>query len=282
MRTSATLLLLGLFLTASCTGGNADSPRDPPPLSPGRRAELSAWLEKHGEPPDRYVVGLFADHDVVFLGEQHRVRHDPLLVLALLPKVYEAGVHVLGYEFGRREDQPLIDSLLASSEWDEGLAREIVFRQFVAWGYEEYVDVYRAAWALNRSLLDGAPRFRILGLNDSPDWSQIRTQADRENPEVMRRVWHGENEAMWAEPIVRAVRAGDKVLVYCGIHHAFTRYRQPMIRDGTFAGFGDVRCGNHVWEALGDRVLTVYLRRGTAPRDTDRPCGIRRTESSMP
>jgi Haem-binding uptake, Tiki superfamily, ChaN len=251
-------LILGLLLTASCTAG-ADPPRDPPALSPGRQVELGAWLEKHGETPERYVVGLFADHDVVFLGEQHRVKHDPLLVQALLPKVYEAGVHVLGYEFGRREDQPLIDSLLAMKEWDEDLAREIVFRQFMAWGYREYVDIYKAAWALNQRLPEGAPRFRVLGLNDSPDWSLIRTRPDQENPEVMRRVWRGGGEDLWAEPIVRAVRSGEKVLAYCGIHHAFTKYRQPMVADGKFVRFGDVRCGNHVRDALGDRVATVYL-----------------------
>jgi hypothetical protein len=156
MKTPVTLLLLGLFVTASGTGGDARPPQEPPPLSPALQAGLSGWLESHGKPPERYVVDLFADHDVVFLGEQHRVKHDPLLVQALLPKVYEAGVHVLAYEFGRREDQPLIDSLLAEKEWDEDLAREIVFRQFMAWGYREYVDVYKAAWALNQGLPEGA------------------------------------------------------------------------------------------------------------------------------
>jgi hypothetical protein len=75
----------------------------------------------------------------------------------------------------------------------------------------------------------------------------------------MRRVWHGEGEGLWAEPIVEAVRSGEKVLVYCGIHHAFSRYRQPLVANGKFVRFGDVRCGNHVREALGDRVVTVYL-----------------------
>lgn len=167
---------------------------------------------------------------------------------------------MLATEFGRREDQPLIDSLLALPEWDEGLAREIVFRSFVFWGYREYVDVYRAAWRLNGGLGDGAPRFRILGINDSPDWSLVRTEADRDDGRIMREVWKGGGEDRWAEVILDAVRSGEKVLVHCGIHHAFTRYRQPVVWGGEFKRFDTtLRCGNHVYEAIGGRAVTVYL-----------------------
>ena len=137
-------------------------PEDPKPLDPALQAELAGWFEKNGDTPESYVVGLFSDHDVVFLGEYHRIRHDVLFVQSLVEPLYNAGVRVLATEFGRREDQPLIDSLVTAPEWDEGLAREIVFRQFIWWGYREYVDLYRAAWELNRGLPDGEPVFRIL------------------------------------------------------------------------------------------------------------------------
>ena len=259
MKKVAVLVCALALLSGGCADlGNA--PTDPPPLSEELRAELANWLAANGKPPHDYVVGLFTGHDVVFLGEQHRVRHDVEFVGAQIGPLYDAGVRVLATEFGRREDQPLIDSLLAKPQWDDALAREIVFRQFVWWGYREYVDVYKSAWTLNQHLPKGAQRFRIIGVNDSPDWSYIGDEGDRDDPSVMRRIWQGGGEDHWAEAILEAVRSGEKVLVHCGIHHAFTAYRQPIVADGRFIRFdSSLRCGNHVHAELGERVATVYL-----------------------
>ncbi|MBD3235526.1 MAG: hypothetical protein GF330_02345 [Candidatus Eisenbacteria bacterium] len=252
---AAALLWLGL-----CGGACETDPRRPPPLDPAREAELAAWLDAHAQDPQFYVLGLFDEHDVVFLGEQHRVKHDLLLVQSLLPALQESGVHVLATEFARREDQPLIDSLLQAPDWDEALARRILFQQFVFWGYQEYVDVFRAAWELNRRRAPHHPPFRILGINDSPDWSVVRDAGDRDKGAIMRQVWRGGGEDHWAETILAAVRAGEKVLVHCGIHHAFTEYRQPVVAEGRFVRFDESpRCGNHVFAALSKRTVTVFL-----------------------
>ena len=232
----------------------------PAALSAERQAELASWLLENGREPADYVAGQFDDHDVVFLGEMHRIRHDVRFVQSLLEPLYHRGVRVLATEFGRREDQADIDALLSAPAWDEALAREITFRQFVWWGFQEYVDVYRAAWRLNSGLPEGAPRMRIIGVNDSPDWSFIETQADRDRSEVKRKVWRGGSEKHWAQAILDAVAAGEKVLVHCGLHHAFTAYRQPIVIDGAFSHFDrDPRCGNHVYDALGERTATLSL-----------------------
>ncbi len=259
MRVVTGLALIGLLVLPACSTG-APEQGDPPSIDPALQSKLAAWLEVEGETPENYVVALFLDHDVVFLGEQHRVKHDVLLVQSLIEPLYKAGVRVLATEFGRREDQAKIDSLLGAPEWDEDLAREIAFRQFVWWGYREYVDVYRSAWTLNQGLPEGAPRFRILGVNASPDWSLIRTEADRDDPAIKRKVWGGTSEEDWADVILAAVDSGEQVLVYSGIHHAFTEYRQPIVIDGEFRLFDQsLRCGNHVFAALGKRTVTVFL-----------------------
>lgn len=259
MRVVTGLVLISLLVLPACSTGTPGR-GDPPPIDPALQSKLAAWLEAEGEPPENYAVGLFSDHDVVFLGEQHRVKQDVLLVQSLIEPLYEAGVRVLATEFGRREDQAKIDSLLVAPEWDEDLAREIVFRQFVWWGYREYVDIYRSAWTLNQGLPDGARPFRILGLNNSPDWSLVTAEADRNDSAVMRQVWGGASEEDWADVILAAVNSGEKVLVYSGIHHAFTEYRQPIVIDGEFRRFdSSLRCGNHVFAALGKRAVTVFL-----------------------
>ena len=82
---------------------------------------------------------------------------------------------------------------------------------------------------------------------------------DWDNREVRKRVWRGQTEADWAEPVLAEVRRGGKILLYCGIHHAFTGFRQPRVDRGRFQGPGDLRFGNHLREALGGRAVTVFL-----------------------
>ena len=205
------------------------------------------------------MVGLFADHDVVFLGEVHRVKHQVRFVPSLFEPLYQAGIRTLATEFGRREDQARIDSLLAAPVWHEDLARAIVFDQYVWWGYQEYVDVYRGAWELDRNLPAGEPPFRILGVNDSPDWSQVRKPEDRDDSAIMAKVWRGGSEEHWARVILEQVAAGEKVLVYSGMHHAFSEYRQPVVPGGEFKRFDDSRMGNYAYRALGKRAVTVFM-----------------------
>ena len=224
------------------------------------KGELRSYLTAHFLTPEQYVVEKFKDHDVVFIGEVHYIAQDPQLIQAVIPLLHENGVHALGLEFARRIDQPMIDSLLALPVYSETLAREIFLRGHVWWGYQEYVDILKAAWTANHAPASNGTRFRVWGLNNSPDWSYVKTPKDRDDPAIMKKVWHGEQETDWAIPILDSVVAkGQKILVYSGMHHAFTRYRQPKVFNGEFRGWGDVRAGNAVFEKIGNRAMTIFL-----------------------
>lgn len=254
MKTS-TVFLLALMVCSSIA-----RPQTPQSIDPKVKANLIEYIKTHHQSPEDYILSKFKDHDIVFLGEWHRIKHDLELVQRLIPLIHQYGVCYLGFEFARREEQPLIDSLIQAAEYNEGLARHIVFKNFVFWGYKEYVDIFKAAWQLNRTLAPGSKRFRILGLNNSPDWSFVKTPEDRDKYEVMSKVWHGETEEDWAKVLIDAVISrGEKALVYCGIHHAFTEYRQPIVANGKFIRFGDVRVGNHVFQKIGKRAITIFL-----------------------
>jgi len=236
-----------LWLTAMCAvAAHADS-------------SLLEYLQAHPLTPEDYIVSKFREHDVVFVGEMHRIQHDPQLIARVIPLVYKAGVTRLAFEFARREDQPLLDQLLRSRRWDESLAHEILFRAFAVWGYQEYVDVLHAAWQLNRSLPRRAPQFRVLAVGDSPDWSLIKQPSDEDNPEIRMKVWRGGGETFWAKVVLDEVASGRKVLAYCGIHHAFTKYSQPVVANGRFIRMVTDRFGKHVRDAIGDRAFTIYL-----------------------
>ncbi len=233
-----------------------------PTVEESLRVKLEQYLKHNYTTPEEYVISKFNDHDIVFIGEFHRIKQNVELIQHLIPMLYKNGIYILGTEFGRREDQHLIDSLLNSARYDENLARRIIFNQFVHWGYREYVDIYRAAWQLNQSISEQGRKFRILGLNDSPDWSIIRSQKDREDPAIMRKVWRGGGEHLWAKVILDEVVAkGEKALIYCGIHHAFTEYKQPIFDEQKkmFIRFEEGRMGNFVYNKIGKRAITIYM-----------------------
>jgi len=223
--------------------------------------DAKAYLEANGLTPAEYVIKKFQDHDVIFLGEAHYNKHDPVFVQTLIPLLYKNGIRVLATEFARREDQHLIDSLLTGDEYNGGLAREIQFRQYVFFGFQEYVDIYKAAWTLNNGLGPDDTPFRIIAMNNSPDWSFVETEADQDSDEIKRKVWHGETEEDWAKVVLDELNNGEKVLVYCGMHHAFSKYRQPAVnfQTGEFYRFDDSRVGNVVFRAIGKRTMTISL-----------------------
>lgn len=213
---------------------------------------LRSYLAAHWQTPEDYVISKFKDHDIVFVGEYHRIRHDPELIQALIPRLYQAGIYNLGFEFGTVEDQAEIDRLVTSPVYDEALARRIMFHSLVSWGYQEYLDVYRAAWTLNHKLPKGAPRFRIVGLMYRPNWPALK---DGDTPENRRKVWtKGPGDAFMAQVILdEFVAKNQKALVYCGIHHAFTSFRQPNL------GYRDGRVGNIIYDKIGARTMTIFL-----------------------
>ena len=233
-----------------------------PKIDQELRSTLEDYLKENYMSPENYVISKFKDHDIVFIGEYHRIKHDVELIHYLIPMLYENGIYTLGNEFARREEQNLIDSLLNSPTYNENLARQITFNFLATWGFQEYVDIYNVAWQLNQTLPEGSRKFRILGLSDSPDWSIIKTQEDMENQSIMQQVWKGCGEDLWADVILDEVVAkGEKALIYSGIHHAFSEYKQPIIDEEkqTFIVFNDLRMGNFVYKEIGKKAITIYL-----------------------
>ena len=234
-----------------------------PRLDPVVLTTLESYLVQHYQAPEDYVLSKFRDHDVVFLGESHRIKADVELVQHLIPRLYRAGVFTLCTEYARREDQPLIDRLLSAPEYDETLAREVTWRSAWFWGFKEYLDIYRVAWDLNHSLARGARPFRILALNDSPDWSVLKRAEDWNSSVLRRRVWgRNSGEDQSAKVILeRVVARHEKALVYCGRHHAFTEYRQPIFDEKAqrLLRLADDRAGNYVFHAIGKRAITICL-----------------------
>ncbi|MHC4316468.1 MAG: hypothetical protein ACYSW3_28835 [Planctomycetota bacterium] len=213
---------------------------------------LSADFDNQARGPFEYVLNEFRNHDIVFLGEYHRIRHDVLFVQKLIPLLYENGIRNMGFEFALNKDSLLIKEVITNKQYfDQKKANQIVFNLSPFWGYKEYIDVFRAAWELNKDLPDEAEKFMIYGIMHDCDFSKMKSRSDENNEKVMLKVRKGvaNPEQFMANCILNDfVKKNKKAIIYCGIHHAFTGYK----------GHGK-RVGVLVKDVIGDKAMTISL-----------------------
>jgi hypothetical protein len=183
----------------------------------------------------------------VLLGENHWLRHDVELVLASIPRLAEQGVGALAVEMFPADDQALIDSVANAPRWDP--ARAMAILRGAQWPYREYLEIIHAVWSVNQTRPPGGPLL-LIGLGAASDW--------RERLLPMGKTYDG-----FMSDIIRAYLqpGGRRVLIYAGIHHAFTRYHQPELpRDRRVERLMD-RMGNMLWRDQGDDVFLITLHR---------------------
>jgi hypothetical protein len=215
-------------------------------------------LRANGKPPLQYVLSRLDAYPIVIVGEGHWVRSDAELIRALVPHLRARGV-ALATEFYLASDQEKIDRLVSAPEWDAALANEIM--RAAEWPYLQYRDILQAAWQANRVPGDAAP-LRVIGLQPPADWREKKISYDGFMADRIRQ--HAGPDA------------DQRVLVYCGMHHAFTRYQQ-VERGGPKRAleFMD-RMGNILWRRYGQNVFLIALHRpewcGAFPEETSLSC----------
>ena len=254
--------------------GSAAPQRHAP--DPGKLSALLQFAESSWRSPEDYVLDAFKDHDVVFLGEFFKIRQNLALVRDLVPRLYAAGVRNLGIEYALSDDQGRIDALVTAPSWDEAGARAITFHWLVTWGYQEYIDLYHAAWQVNHARPAGARPFRIVGLNTPQHWEFLKTQKDLEDPATVAKIFaNGVPDAHIADAIDHEfTHAGEKALVFCGMQHIFTRFRSTTYeKNAARMKLGETRrAGNIVYQRIGGRVFSIALH---APwPDTSQKSGL--------
>lgn len=99
-------------------------------------------------------------------------------------------------------------------------------------------------------------------------WSYVKSAEDRNNPEIMAKVFKSssqfeEDEGLSAFAIQKEVLdKNEKALIHCGIHHAFTSYYQPHFNyeKQKFGGsYEKERMGNLIKNKIGNRTMTIFL-----------------------
>ena len=228
-------------------------------LGNDRPSTLSDNYDKYLS-PDKYLVSKFKEADIVLLAEDHGVKENLEFIHSMIPTLYNNGVYMLGMEFGASEDQQQLDSLINAPQYNEQLARRLMFNYNTRWPIEEYMNIYRAAWQWNRSLPENARKFRVLNISYRYNWDEyekVRT------PENMKKVFPlGNTEDFRTALLEREVLdRNEKILVLTGTIHAFTSYRFPSY-DYTAPGFTRYEerfLGNQLYDKYGARIASVAL-----------------------
>jgi hypothetical protein len=213
------------------------------PAPTGEAALLRYW-ENHPSSPLDYVVDKFSTHDWVFLGEYHRVKHDVDLVAALIPALHErTDVRVLAWEFLEHGAAARANELITAPEYDREAMVAFFRGQFPSWSYEEYLNIYRAAWESNRRFAGAKGPFLMVGLHPGIRWDMVNYGTEAEAAaELDKQRRYDELMARWLEEDV--LSRGRKALVYSGVAHATAKYEEYYVDQ---PGRQLVRMGNLVY-----------------------------------
>jgi hypothetical protein len=234
-----------------------------PASTAARLSPLLVFAQAQWQSPEDYLLRSFAQHDVVMLGEFYKIRQNVELVIGLIPRLYAAGIRNLGIEYALSDDQPQIDALLTAPAWDESKARAVTFDWVVTWGYQEYLDLYKAAWQVNRDRPKGADPFRVVGLSVRQNWELLQKERDISDPKIVSAIYsHGLPEVHFADVIdTEFTKKGQKALVYCGTQHIFTRYRSKAYeKNARDMKLSEIRrAGNILYARIGSKVWSVSL-----------------------
>lgn len=222
-----TLTLLGLLILSNCLPvrgeGNAPetSSRDAPATAEADVETLAAYLRESGKPPVDYLTMKLKSHDLILLGETHRIADNCVLIARnLAPLYHKAGLRIFLTEFINSSKNDQLHQLVTANEFDSRLAVDLM-RDYGTgiWGFQEYLDILRAAWQLNHELPEDAERLRVVGIDN--DWGSQPPTRDR-SQQFQNRL--AREQHMIGVVRDHALQPGRKSLVHIGRDHTYTNH----------------------------------------------------------
>ncbi len=209
-----------------------------------RESEFLRYWNEHPAAPIDYVLDKFASHKWVFLGEYHRVKHDVDLLASLIPALHEkTEVRCLAWEFLDHEAAEEANRLITAPEYDRAATIAFFRGQVATWSYEEYLNIYHAAWESNKRWAAEKGPFLFVGLHPGIRWDLVNYGTEEEAArEKAKQERYDELMARWlAEDVLSP---GRPALISTGIAHSTAKF------DEYYVGQGDrrlVRMGNMVY-----------------------------------
>ena len=211
--------------------------------------------------PFKFVADKFDDHSVVFIGELHKRKQDLEFFNNLIPYLYRTkNITVIGWEFGAAEYQKETDSIVTASEFDRKKAIAVMRNSNYYWCYEEYLEIFKTIWQVNKGISQPGEKIKFLQLNkqyvpklwNSPN-KNIRLKARKTSfdnilPGIVEK---------------EVLQKNKKVLIYCGWEHSLTKFQTPKF---FFLKEKEGRAGERLFEKYPGNVFQICLLAPFPPR----------------
>ena len=231
-------------------------------LTPAEKITYLQQIDSSTSDPFNFIADKFNDHSIVFIGEFHKRKQDLEFFSNLIPYLYrEKKINVIGWEFGAADYQKDADSVVTAPEFDRKKAISIMRRSMYYWCYEEYLNIFKTIWQLNKEIAPTEEKIRFLQLNtpyipklwSSPD-PKTRLEGRMKNfdnilPGIVER---------------EVIQKNKKILIYCGLHHSFTKFKTPKM----FFLKERERAGQRLYEKYPDEIYQICLMCAFLPRWT--------------
>ena len=212
-------------------------------------------LDTNLSEPLQFVADKFDSHDVVLIGEPHWVKQHIDFAKKLIPYLYQTkGIKIFAWEFGASDFQNEVDSLVNAPAFDRKRAIAISRRACFFWNFEEYLDIFKVIWAINQTIPPDQEKFRFLQLGSDYNPRKLHSKDPAIRMKEVLRFYYDEKMGRIIEAEV--IKKHKKALWYSGAHHAFTKYRQPLV---LFRKAPDVRGGQYLYARYPERVYMIIL-----------------------
>jgi uncharacterized RDD family membrane protein YckC len=221
------------------------------------------WINQNAEPAMDYAVEKASEHQVTFFGEIHEQSDLLKFLQDMIPELYyKAGVRCIAIEVCTHEDNALINKLVTSEKYDSALALDIGRHQpWLAWGFKDYWDVFKAVWKLNRSLPTGKDKMEVIGIDSKWDGPSFALGNGKGSPFYERlRIFRAleslvnmqfRDELMAKEIEEQIINKNKKGIVWIGSYHSFINYKQPFSQRG--------RTAYILHQKYGDKIYQIFL-----------------------
>lgn len=195
------------------------------PLTTEELGKLTTAIKPDSSDPYQFIAGKFDTHSVVFLGELHKRKQDLAFFSKLIPYLYlKKNITIIGWEFGAAEFQRDADSIVNADSFDRAKAIAIMRNSLYYWCYEEYLEIFNTVWQFNKSLPPLAVRIRFLQLNKPYNPGRLQSQVDSVRINEAASNFDNTLPGIVEKEVLDKKQ---KILIYCGLHHALTRFQTP-------------------------------------------------------
>ena len=209
----------------------------------------------------KFVADKFDNHSVVFLGELHKRKQDLEFFSNLIPYLYRTkNINIIGWEFGAAEYQKDADSVVTASGFDRKKAIAIMRNSKYYWCYEEYLDIFKTIWQINKNILQADEKIRFLQL-DKP---YIPKRWDSQNQSIRLEERKKSFDNILPDIVEKEVmQKNKKILIYCGWEHSLTKFKTPKF---FFIKEKERRAGERLFNKYPNIVCQLWLVAPFPPR----------------